>query len=721
MALSSSGASPSLRRNKRTRSERVGPASEDSAGRGVVKRARTSHPAMEPSPQWLGGDADGVGGGVESQVGGEARAGGTSVSRAAVVIAPGCVQSPSILPSGSLRADFLGHEPNVLFRDSASTIPDDDSTRQRLLDLALASQAAADGRVKGAFGTSKVVELEASRSSSFPWTASEQTASSRSAREANADLQGRLFGSAEAVEAIGAQGVEVNDVQGGEMVTAVQPDREQALLLPYNRYVSPTVEIKIPTFASQSSEDATQMTKRRSRKTNEAQTAPSDHESLAVSLPTERYVPRPTRRRATQIPDLPENYSVNPDKAAKAKRTKSSDASFPSTEPATKGRHAMERDDSKQETQDTAVKPAVCDPPSKEAQDDTINKSSESRKDMPEVMESQQPSAKGTNGSEPTNSNSQATPQVLSQDQCQKSCIESNIFVKPSLPARKSKQTSKTKRSHTTIFEDHVEYTQTRPSPSLSLSQRQAKRKAVALQDVKNESSPVVSQRRNKVVASDDEDEDEDELSLDTAPAFGVDSVRSVKNRTVSEASKKTEPETKTAEDNRTVSKDEASENPDASEPPKKKRGRGRPRIDSTATAPEPAKANTASQPPDADRSDAAARDELPPDDGTATNETKNDAAQPQSTPENQTATSASNDPDRATQDPTPSCSPQRQTTEQEAATKTAIKTAPAPAPKSSPTTHSPIRSSSAVPLRVGLSKRQRIPPLLKTMKPLKR
>ena len=40
---------------------------------------------------------------------------------------------------------------------------------------------------------------------------------------------------------------------------------------------------------------------------------------------------------------------------------------------------------------------------------------------------------------------------------------------------------------------------------------------------------------------------------------------------------------------------------------------------------------------------------------------------------------------------------------------------------KRSPTSHSPIKGSSTMPLRVGLSKRYRIPPLLRTMHPPKR
>jgi hypothetical protein len=86
------------------------------------------------------------------------------------------VKNSSALPAGSLQADFAHHEP-AMFKESGSTIPDNESSHERMVEQALRSKSV---RAASSPGMKLMESDEMPKSSSFPWSASEQTEVARS-------------------------------------------------------------------------------------------------------------------------------------------------------------------------------------------------------------------------------------------------------------------------------------------------------------------------------------------------------------------------------------------------------------------------------------------------------------------------------------------------------------------------------------------------------------
>jgi hypothetical protein len=282
-------------------------------------------------------------------------------------------------------------------------------------------------------------------------------------------------------------------------------------------------------------------------------------------------------------------------------------------------------------------------------------------------------------------------------------------------PAPKKKPAPKSKRSSTTIFEDHVDFTGKSRSPSLS--QQQALRQS-ALTGVKNEASPVKRKRGGKAVISEDDDDEEEEV-LPAKP-----------KRTRKVVLQDDDDEDELAFDPN--KQDEQADEPSDEQP--KKRGRGRPpKTPSKANADAPAKSAKHTSHEDADEIALTAPEEPPkkrgrgrppkstatvPDEDDSTN--KEDANDdPVEPPEDkmpakasiETPAEDSNIPSKTSATKIPTPSPEKQPS-------TETKAAPSKTTKASPVAHSPIKSSSPAAYRVGLSKKHRIPSLLRVMRP---
>ncbi|KAK1090137.1 hypothetical protein LTR48_008897, partial [Friedmanniomyces endolithicus] len=81
---------------------------------------------------------------------------------------------------------------------------------------------------------------------------------------------------------------------------------------------------------------------------------------------------------------------------------------------------------------------------------------------------------------------------------------DDDVFIKP---MAKPKPRTKARRSHTTIFEDHVSFGASQRTPTLS--QQQAKR-TNALQVMVDEGVAVANQKRRRTTVQDDEDDEEE-------------------------------------------------------------------------------------------------------------------------------------------------------------------------------------------------------------------
>jgi len=576
------------------------------------------------------------------------------------------------MPEGSLPVAFANHEPNVMFRDSGSTIPDNESSQRRLVDQALSSR-------KGV-GTSaaRLASEDEQKSSSFPWSASEQTPSTTKTSPEG----GRIDG-----PGVAPTDADVQDHRAaGEQMSHEQQVAPQQLSSPRVEIVAPSRNSATPKEVG--STPAPTSKKGRQRRSHTQDPEPLVSDDRPVGLPQEHYQPRPSRRRATHMVDEVIDYGVVPEKAVRAKRRKTANPAGPEAE-VESGKTSKELDSTQQD-------PTAAD--ANENLDTAIKPTSELPTSPPkDELPSQSP---------------------------RKQAVADNIVVQPS-PKPNSKRTTKSKRSHTTIFEDHVDFKGSQRTPTLSQQQAQRQSGFVSIED----EAPQRPQRpRRKVADSDDEAGDEDELALDTpekkADDHGIAGAPEEDEVEIDEAPKKrgrgrppksaTKAEgasaKKSAEGLHDVEDDEpskaermpakkgtkASDDAEHDEPSKEdeapvKRRRGRP------------PKNTSK--PEIHDTTAAQHDAAPP--------AKESNANPSTeTRDAQTTTTTA----PTLQAPTPS--PEKPTTST-TATSTPPKTTKASTTTSaSPTSHSPLKSTSAVPLRVGLSKRQRIPSLLRMMKP---
>ncbi|KAK3677961.1 hypothetical protein LTR78_002056 [Recurvomyces mirabilis] len=612
----------------------------------------------------------------------------------------GAAASSNGLPAGSLHADFLDHQPQVLFRETGSTAVDNESSQQRMIEQAR------NGMKEVSTSVSKVIESDEPKSSSFPWSASVHTQSTKKAaaeedrvagpgdvHDDGADDDPPANGpsatngipydelqTAEEGDIKQVAPVDAREEPESEVVEAEQP--ESSAQLPQRDLIiapksSPRVEITLPAARLDIEiQDATEQTERagkgRNRKTKADESEKLSSESQAVGLPKEMYVPRPSKRRATHVVEEVIDYSMKPEKAAKARRTKTTTGSKP-----TGGEEAAPDDTRRQDTDaglaDKKVKQNTISPNKAATNMSAIQ--------VDTKMQNTPVDAK-------TNMSASSTPQAQARKSPKAEATEDKIFVKPAMPTT----SKKAKRSHTTIFEDHVDLTASQRRPSLS-QQQTARKSALASIDDSTSTSKATQRRRRVIDNDDDEDEqhrDEDELALEPTSAKAHPSeARSVELEEQPTKKRRGRPPTKKASaksaeliDEEPSGEDENVAPPSAEAEPRKC-GRSRPPKKSIELV------NPISE------EDTIKQAEKPPKSG----------AEPWTPAE--VSSQIPNGATSGTQEPTPS--PEKRPVPGNIST---------PPQKSSPTSHSPIKSSSIVPLRVGLSKRQRIPSLLRVMRP---
>ena len=615
-------------------------------------------------------------------------------------------QSSMPLPAGSLQTDFLNHEPAVMFKDTGDTVADASSEQQRMLEQVLASKKGLSTSV-----TKEAQQRSEHQSSSIPWTASDIADSAKSRRSRMA-AEGR-DGTEEGPE--GDEGAldeptedhepPADDEQPPSKET--EPANEENLQPAHSQSKvqmvgiekkskrpksSPMVEIYPEPSVQNSTVGESVKTKQRSAKSrnqnvHEESSEPLNSDEKAIGLLKERYIPRPSRRRATQVAEDPIDYSKVPEKAAKVKRTKTTGARVsvsaedngfgasqetrPGVSPSGLSKDALSEDARKQDVSPSEI----------EGNESKINEDESPVKPRRRIRQGNE---------EPLPPNSEkAEAQHDAKAEVQED--EDKVFVKPAIPTPKPKAASKVKRAQTTIFEDHVEFMGSRRSPNLS--QQQAKRKS-ALQDVQNEAAPKSERKRKSSVA--DDSDDEDELAKENEDAGSKEKSPPKKRRgRPPKSEKQTQPKATDSvmkDSDQEDEEDELAAEDSAEEKPPKKRGRGRPA--KSASTPGKKPVNKTAK---ADRMDD--EPEKPADEGHEARQPE----QPASTPSKPSAP--------ATEMPTPS--PEQ----------------PPEKPQSTPqkgsshatTQHSPIKSSSKVPFRVGLSKKNRIPSLLRVMRPPKK
>lgn len=597
------------------------------------------------------------------------------------------------LPSGSFQNDTLNHEPVVMFHESGSTAADTSSEQKRLLVKAIGEHLGSDAvpMKKSPF------QEQSQHSSSIPWTESVSTNSTRSTEKSTTKQMQRpsplvLVEGTSVADDIEADVDGDNSVTNGTSTTigdvASGVDDLSAALrdTPQAPQPSPTVEIVSlkghgTVKSRQSSPAPPQSTRGLKRKAQaDPESEPLNSDDKAIGLPKERYQPRPSRRRATQIPDEPVDLSVRPEKAGKVKRTKTTHvaSTVPAAKPEASERISHGAVRTEVQAEEKSPNSSVHDSNNTEhggelGDQGCDSKVVENAEDAVEVLRMQ--------------ANEGALPKTSQK-------TDDEIFVKPAMPAPKAKAGKKSRRSHTTIFEDHVDFTGSQRAPTLR--EQQATRKAT-LQDVQNEAA--VMPRKRKTIVPDEEDDEQASATALTGTAEVEKSPLQVSGR--GRPSKDTSKRDSSLDhDTGFVSLAVDAENNHEAEEAPKKPGRGRPRKASKQALPEASSdvpSNVVAEPTD------------PTADSTLTSEKS-----PSTHHSQQTATeSPPNNPITMSNIPTPS---------PEKLPEKSIKPAATPTkPATGPTSHSPIKSSLKVPLRVGLSNRSRIPSLLRVMRPPKR
>ncbi|OQO00110.1 hypothetical protein B0A48_13896 [Cryoendolithus antarcticus] len=589
-------------------------------------------------------------------------------------------EKPSGLPIGSLEVDFAEHEPAVMFRDSGSTIAFNESSHDRLVQEALGSRGANDTSV-----TCHTASDEQAKSSSFPRSPSAQTNATKTPQaptqtatgEAGPDsnMMSRILAALGTVKPP-ADVSEADDDGSGIALSS----RSAEVLARIPRTSSPVVQInvseaKCSAFEVQPTASPSKAERGRKRKTQEPSSETLNSEDLAIGLPKERYVPRPSKRRATQAAEPSVDFSAIPEKAAKSKRRKTANADLADdTSALTTSAHEPPASTTGPTKRKTSGKAAIsAEMVVEDDDDDGVAVEALSRPDADTEM----PSAPARSDATSHVMTSVMTAPPQAKPSPTPSQTDDGVFLKPAPKVKaKVKASSKARRSHTTIYEDHVDFKGKDKTPTLS--QQQAKRKS-ALQPVEVE--PKASSKRGaaKRVISDDE---EDELAIDAEPVKPqLPAGKSKKCRKTAGVADEQDVEAATS-----AVAPEETELPALDEAPKK-RGRGRP-------------AKAASKTDD-------------PIETTELNAVDNDG---------ETASIDTTFADKVVQPSARTNAPVSTPPEKPAALKKAA--APASTPvkslpgKNGPVSHSPIEKSSAVPLRVGLSKTKRIPSLLKIMRP---
>lgn len=615
------------------------------------------------------------------------------------------------LPGEFMQAVFAAHEPSM-FRDSGSTVPDNSSTQRRLVE-----QAQTDSR-KSARPLHEPLESSETRSSSFPWPGTRGVENTPRAIIAESGVNpsvadpppSHVYNTAaeanETLELSLQHYWEDGCPKQSTWLRGVTETEDHEW-----RRSSPRVEIPPPsppsrTVTATSVAESQRYRRSGRRNTQEQISDPLNSDEIAIGLPRERYVPRPTSRRSKTHVMESIDFSVVPEKAAKAARSKSIAAMHTSSLRADCGPSALPAELINM-ISTNVEHPALHAKSASESADASFI-IQEAIKPAPN---SQQP---------PVAEDHPTISRPAAMSPAKENLRDDNIFVKPPLTLKASQESismrapvkpstaSKARRSHTTIFEDHIEFAGGKISPSLN--QRQARRKS-ALQDVRNEAP---TRRKRRAVVQDDEDEDnDDELT---------DSFRQQESQklTSSKASNKILVIDSDAESESLEITLDPNDDKVGSHAKPTKRGRGRPAKKSAIPAPAeeiaPTKKSRAQAPKSTlmvhSNDEVEEEEEAPRQDVSETpaavNHEKTTERLPEMEPENGLA-SGDKSPVR-----TPASPALADLTPSEK-----MNTPEAPKPK--PGTHSPIKNTSGAPLRVGLSKRSRIQPLLRMMKPLKK
>lgn len=632
-------------------------------------------------------------------------------------------QSSMPLPATSLQVDFLHHEP-AMFHDTGDTVADASSEQQRMLDQAVAS--------KKSLSTSLTKESRHSmeqQSSSVPWTASDIANSAKSKKSetaAQAEDQAGDMPVEREEPPVHATTVEAekplpddDDKDIGIDAADIRRDAKLSEFGLRKPKSSPMVEIPRQSFRkSTTDEDGLKSTQRAAksskRKVQEESSEPLNSDDRAIGLPKERYQPRPSRRRATQVVEEPIDYGVLPKKAAKVKRTKTTgvktSVATENNEPVTSrelkpgvsppGLSIDGRSGDARKENDSSNKPNPIEETSEQDESPVKRRRTIKQQDGDDQLnfqaQAKDPSVSPTMSKEVAEKDEDKThpkAEYLSTSPTKSTDVahedEDKIFVKPAIPTPRPKSSAKAKRAQTTIFEDHVEFWGSRRSQNLS--QQQAKRKS-ALQDVQNEAAPK-SQRKCKSIVANDSDVEDEFAKEDEVVAAKAEPVPKKRRGRPSKADKQAQPK---ATDAVLKGSDEDEDHDDHAEPdeseadePPKKRGRGRPAKAASKTKPKDAPVTMGEEEADKNLEKRSSKDD----------KAAQLSSQPASTPSKASAPAA--------EMPTPSPekpSEKTNSTPQKAA--------------SSAAQHSPIKSSSKVALRVGLSRRHRIPPLLRMANP---
>lgn len=612
-----------------------------------------------------------------------------------------------------------------MFKESGSTIPDNESSHERMVEQALRSKSF---KAASSPGLKLVESDEMPKSSSFPWSASEQTEVARSHtgrdKQAAAPESGTCNTIISPPHAQKSAHVEDNTnpalVDGDYAIPGPATAVMVAPMIPNEPHrSSPTVHItpvekNVPSVAQRDAVPAgkTQKAGRgRKRKVQEESSEPLNSDDIAVGLPKERYIPRPSRRRASEAFEEQIDYSVVPEKAAKIKRSKTMGSSTDSadtqshsagkqTAPGVERRTKSAKDSGAAEPAISTARSIANDPPSQT--------SAQLSKPSPVV---EVPAKVGT----PPPGPEETIPHGVAQATEDNKAMIRKDDLDFAKPAPKKKTAPKSKRSSTTIFEDHVEFTGKSKSPSLS--QQQAIRQS-ALMDVKNEATPVKRKRAGKAVIPDDDDvDDKDEEDIPRKP------------KSTRKAMRPDDDEDELAYDPNSRD-EEVNEPPD--EPPRK-RGRGRPPKSASKADPEVTAKSTKRDAHEGVDANVQAAPEEPAK--KRRGRPPKSAASVPSVDENKGADDISNDQIGQHEGETPvEKSIENLAAESTPAKQNSAKKIPTPSPekqpsvetkvasdkmvKASPAAHSPIKSSSPAPYRVGLSKKHRIPSLLRVMRP---
>lgn len=589
------------------------------------------------------------------------------------------------LPAGTIQEDFINHEPNFMFKDTGSTNAFNESSQQRLVE-----QALNNGESVTAMAEENTTASAEKQSSSFPWSASADATQSQKTKQSDALRQD----APEPHAADDTIAVATKQTSGSSSVksakntvdTSIQgvlknhDDTQQTSSKARPPKSSPVVEIpRYHPFPEDDDDEPPKASRGRKRKSQDDVEDTLNSDDRAIGLPKENYKPRPSRRRATVAVEEPIDYSVVPGKTSR-KRRKTAEGKIGGADNLLIEDTQTQKEAAKERSQladSTASKVDI-----QESYGASANETNDEAKQPEKAPTESGPTPhKGSQQSDASSKQEQASAQKAT---------DAMLMKPPPLPASASK---KSRRSKTTIFEDHVELNRGQKSPSLS--QQQASRKT-ALAEMSNHSKPNRRQKRRTIVQDDDED-DEDELAKDMSEEE-EEAAPKKRGRPAKPMPKPEQQNTKSKE--KVLSDSEADEDElelEDEEPPKKKKG-GRPAK---------AKADEASKPKEATEPAQHTPSKQPTE---PSSETIGQSSPSKAALARKDANAKA--PPNAAKE-TPAASPEKPA---QPPSKEASSSEKTPA-KPSPTTHSPIKGSSFANYRVGLSKRSRIPSLLKSFR----